>query len=107
MKNKIYTITTMDLDDPNKSKFIPFSIRVKRCVGWFPTLKEAIGIVEGNYGSLDECNYYTLAVIEEVDDGLYGHTNPDKNVWFEWKDDCWQKIERPECFKQVVAFGMG
>lgn len=74
-----------------------------RCVGWFETQKEAIKIVEGNYGDIYEEGHFPYAVIEGVEKGLYMYD--DNPLWFKWENEKYIKIENP--LKNVSGFGMG
>lgn len=109
MIKKIYTITTLNLDDPSKSKLVafPYTIKRKRCIGWYSKLKDAKETLENNWTSLDECGYYTLAVIEAFGEGLYGGTKTYDEIWYKLKNNKWIEIDKPKCFDQVIHFGIG
>lgn len=83
----------------------------KRTVGWFPTLEEAIDIVEHNRGDLEEAGHYRWAVVEEMPAGLYGLGGSRMEpIWFEYRgDDRWERINTapyrcPLEIKQALGF---
>lgn len=89
--------------------------RNQRTWGWFPTFEEAEKAVLSNATDMFECNYYNLAVIEEVESGLIAHVVQEK--WYKAVyssfsgKNCFNpqvsEIPKPKCFKYTVNFGMG
>jgi len=95
----IYTITVGEKDEE-------FGIGVSRCVGYLFNLKDAQHAVLFNQADIFE-HFYTLAVIEEVEEGLY--SVPRKEWWYEWSYDtnkC-KLIDKPEQAKNSCSFGIG
>ena len=79
-----------------------------RAVGWFETFKDAEEIVIGNYGDIEEAGYYTYAVIEKVEPGLYRFDLD--AVWYKFrgrKKITAKRIKCPKKFKSLVGFGIG
>lgn len=97
MSSSIYTVTT----------FRDSLLRSPRCVGWFHDPQRAQACVERNDGNIHEDGYYTYAVVEEVNEGLYPDT---PTTWFyEWsyKTKRYEAIVCPERFKDMINFGIG
>lgn len=59
-------------------------VRNRRTVGLFPTQEEALTIVEGNYGDLEEAGWYQYAVVEPIAFGLYPINDAAERVWYEF-----------------------
>ncbi len=103
----IYVLTTIGFRENDEPHF--------RTVGWFPSPEEAVEIVEGNYGDLEEQGYYKYAVIEKQECGLYPTEYIDESVWLEFEATgeradrvvTAKKIPRPERFEGVCNFGLG
>ena len=95
-ENPIYTITTIrgSLEGG------------QRCVGFYHEVENAIRAVEDNAMDINELGYYHYAVVEKVNIGIYNFEM--EEIWFKWHPaKGYLKIDKPENFKRIVAFGMG
>lgn len=79
----------------------------KRCVGFFSDPETAKEAVEDNACGIHECGHFNWCVIEEQVEGLYGMNGDHKEWWYEWKDEGFEEIEKPEELKIGVGWGMG
>jgi len=87
----------------------------QRTWGWFTTLGEAKRAILSNAIDMFECNYYNLAVIEEMPSGMIPCAK--KEIWFqaEYPPHALKpssklnvfEIEKPNKFEHVVNFGIG
>lgn len=98
--DKIYLVTTL-------ARYVP-----SRCVGWFPSVGDAVDVVMYNRGDIEEDHYYQYAVIEAQGPGLYGQSNHvEDNLWFEFCVEAGvvvaKKIECPEFYTGLCNFGLG
>ena len=102
----IFTITTL-------------RAKHKRCVGWFPTKKQAIDTVTDleTGENISEEGYYPLAVVEELRPGIYP-CPPISEEWFKWcsywtgqhtEPQKWGyfSTHKPNQYKNAVNFGIG
>jgi len=92
--NKIHVITTID------DKKFPYG---SRTVGFYFDLEIAIDEVENNSCDIHE-NSFKYCVIESITQGLYIYDI--KGIWFEWKEESYIQIKKPEKFKGV-GYGIG
>jgi hypothetical protein len=107
---KIYTVTTVrspKLIKQGGLDRIDWGHYRKRTVGWFSNTQRAIDAVLENAMDIAEEGYYDLVVIEESEEGIYMHPTEDEEWWYKWKNNRYEKTEKPEIFKNVVGFGMG
>ena len=112
MKNKvkpIYVISTVRVYTNEHGERSDF-----RAVGWYPTLKQAEAAVIGNYGDIEEAEYYKWAVIEKLDYGLYPYDF--EANWYQFvcknrnKENeiiTAKKIKCPKRFKNICGFSIG
>ena len=83
-----------------------------RTPGYFLKLEDAIECIENNYGDIYEGSYKHV-VIEAMGEGLYGGANIGANeeIWFEWTgswdEGGYERIDKPECTKSIVNWGLG
>jgi len=63
----VFAITTIRGTDPD--------VLDLRTVGFFETAQKATEVLDKNHGDLNEAGYYSLAIIEEVEFGLYPKTS--------------------------------
>ena len=93
----IYTVTTIERS----------LAAGKRAVGFFHEFEIAEKAVIYNSLDINEMGYYPFAVIEEVTPGIYSFSR--KEYWYQWNrvTKCYERIEKPERFKQVVCWGLG
>jgi hypothetical protein len=93
----IYTITTIERS----------LAAGKRAVGFFHEFENAERVVVNNYGDINEMGYYPFAVIEKTEPGIYMYDR--EEYWYQWNREtkCYERIEKPERFKQVVGWGLG
>jgi hypothetical protein len=107
MDNNIYTVTTLCKNPKERAKDFIISGPV-RCVGYYHKLEDAKEAVENNHCGIFEC-IYDYCVIEATHQGIYGGLRDEfnKEYWYEWKDDGYKEIEKPEEFKNSVCFGIG
>jgi hypothetical protein len=65
-------------------------------VGVFEARESAVGILNSNYGGIDESGYYRYAVIEEIVTGLYP---PAKNpMFYEFVSDISRWVEADDIY---------
>lgn len=81
-------------------------ISERRTFGWFAELYDANCAVRYNRCDIHEC-YYNYAVIEEINQGIFGMAV--KEWWWKWdkKQQRYLSINKPKKFKQLTNFGMG
>jgi len=95
----IYTITTIDIGDLSKG----------RCVGFFVDGAVAMEKVKNNVGDLHEAGFYTHAVIERYEEGIYPCA--EDRIFFVWDEikGKFVECEEPEQVKEfkLVNFGIG
>ena len=84
-----------------------------RTPGFFFKLENAIKCVEDNCGDIYEGSYKHV-VIEAIPEGLYGTGNvgdKDREIWFEWEgswdEGGYKRIDKPECTKCIINWGIG
>lgn len=77
-----------------------------RLVGFFTTLNRAKVSVEHNCGDIWE-GCYDYAIIEKVEEGLYGTTHERWFYKYNKAADGYVRIEEPEGFKHFCGFGIG
>lgn len=94
--NNIWTITTIGLHK-DKSRYVP------RTWGYYFTREEAI---RGMHSSVDsEAGYYTHAIIERFDPGIYAMAEDEE--WFESVENRWVPCAKPTSETYIVNYGMG
>jgi hypothetical protein len=82
-----------------------------RCWGWYSEHERAETAVLGNYTDMFEANYYDVAVIEEVQEGIIARCM--RRWWYRanYKSPSSppvvEKIEEPEWAKNVTGYGIG
>lgn len=91
-KSEIYTITTFYLERIKPGIDWEAVLR-KRTVGFFHEFALAEQCVLTNNGDIWEDGYYTHAVIERVDPGLYSMGSIEFRKFYEWKDGKFVKCE--------------
>jgi hypothetical protein len=97
----IYTVTTVPYHSPKGF----LNGEMPRCWGFYTTLDKAI---KGLHSSVnDEAGYYTYAVIERVEEGIYAHA--DEEMWFKYdfKMRAWKEISAPDFSEGIVNYGIG
>lgn len=100
----IYTVTTFSAL-PDWKSYEPYE---SRCVGWFATFEDADNAVRKNNGDIYEVGSYPFAIIEKVDEGLYGTSTHERTVYeFNRETEMYDPIHEPECLKHLCGFGMG
>lgn len=105
LKEGIKTLTVKEIYD------ILHRQQHTRTVGFYHDINEAIMCVEENACDIYEGSY-KHAVIEVSGPGLYSSgVFIDQEIWFEWQGD-WEsggyvRIDKPECVKNIVGFGIG
>lgn len=101
---EIYTVTTMS-QLPNINSYEPYD---SRCVGWFQKFEDADHAVRHNNGDIYEVGSYPYAIIEKVDEGLYGTSPHERTVYkFNRKTNLYEPITEPETLKHLCGFGIG
>ncbi len=101
----IYTVTTCSFKEDDKGYL---QLIRDRCVGFYNELADAMKCVENNWGDIYEEGYYSHAVIERLQSGLYQH--PEFTIWFKWdkeKEAYVPFIGTPEGFECVTNYGIG
>jgi hypothetical protein len=95
-----YTITTLE---PNKKS----GIKHCRCIGLAVDKMRAIDIVSHNCGDINENGYYTYAVVERIEPGLYPAVL--EAIWFKWNKNKkrYDGCTVPKEFAHMVNFGIG
>ena len=95
---EIYTITTMA------------DISNSRCIGWFSKFEYAENEILNNTYDMYE-GMYRYAIIEKVNEGLYGSFGTDLRITFyEWDKNlgCYLKLDGiPISYKQMCGLGIG
>jgi hypothetical protein len=96
-ESPIYTITTIERALASG----------KRAVGFFHEFDYAEKAVIHNMLDINEMGYYPFVVIEKTEPGFY--TYPREEFWYQWNREtkCYERIEKPERFRQVVGWGLG
>ena len=97
----IYTITT--IKEPKIGA--PYG---SRCVGWFPTFKQAEKAVVENQQDIYELGYYPFCVIEKVGFGIYFLNT--EEYWYRWSKDSNKYLKipiRPRIFNSMACFSLG
>jgi hypothetical protein len=75
-----------------------------RTWGYFFTREDAVAAMMLSVDT--ECGYYTHAVIEEFEPGIYCLSNIE--LWYEWVIDVgWRAVEKPESELHIINYGMG
>lgn len=87
-------------DEPRYDK--PY--KVTRTFGHYPTQIDAEIAIEDNRCDMQEC-LYNYIVLEQIDYGI--HAFGDNQVWFEWRDYMWQRIDKPEWAKGTLNWAIG
>lgn len=75
-----------------------------RCIGFTHRLDDAIKAILDNVCDIHE-QTFTYALIEDIEEGLYPNVVSEK--WFEWTDDGYHPIDKPEQFRQYGNFAIG
>jgi hypothetical protein len=97
----IYTITT--IKNPMVGSYLG-----SRCVGWFPTFKQAEEAVVENQQDIYELGHYPYCVIEKVGFGIYFLDR--EEYWYRWSKDSseYSRIPmKPTIFDHMACFGIG
>ena len=88
-------------------------IQRSRTVGYYFDLDKAIECVEGNWNDIYEGSD-KHAVIEATHQGVYpipDGVNGENETWFEWQgswdDGGYKRIDKPECAKTAICWGIG
>lgn len=94
----IYTVTTLQ---ENNGIIID-----TRCVGYWPTMEEAMQAVKDNYGDMYESSY-NWAIVECFGPGIYPHSSFE--IWYSWSIAGRKYLlsAKPKVFEKVVNFGIG
>lgn len=100
----IYTVTVMKRDESRQ-------IDRQRTWGWYSKFEDAQDAVLSNATDMFECNYYNIALIEEVPEGILALA--EKRWWFkatyngEEFNPAVAAIEPPEWAEGIVNYSMG
>ena len=76
----------------------------ERTVGWYSTLEDAKYIIVHNLGDIHE-TCYEYALIEGIPSGLY--PNILKETWFQWQDNKYVEVPKPDKFRCICNWGIG
>ena len=77
-----------------------------RCIGFYPTLKDARCVVTENWEALAEAGWYQYAVIEKFGFGWYPYTGAPEE-WYQFTKTGVKKIAKPKRWEKVGSFGIG
>lgn len=109
MSNPIYVITTMYVPDEKlKENGFNWDTDIReRVVGFFHLFENAENAVIKNWGDIYENGYYNIVVIEKAEEGLYN--SYEESHWYKYNKEYekYVKIDKPNCFKNTVGFGIG
>lgn len=94
----IYTITTLKSLDIYKLG--------RRTVGYYKDLEIAQKAVKENWMDIYENGHYPFCVIESVEEGIYVGCGYGE-YWYQWIDDGYYPIDKPEEFKHSIGFSIG
>ena len=119
MNEHKYFVSVHSALKDNEGKFSINPTR-SRCWGFFPSFGAAEKIVLNNVSDIFEENYYNLALIEKISEGLFGYSDGKNNSWYEAKysivspkhsfgsnPDSIIKIDEPEFAKNIVGWAIG
>jgi len=107
LMQSIWMVTTLAArQDKNSFKRTAYP----RSWGYFFAKEQAI---EGMHRCCDtECGYYTHAIIEEFEPGIYSLAK--EELWFVWRGDTnlagngeWASCEKPETEAGTINYGLG
>ena len=76
-----------------------------RTFGYFSELAVCIQALNENWADMCEARYYTLALIEEISEGIYPHAK--KLAWFRWDGKGFYETEEPEWADGWYGFALG
>ena len=76
-----------------------------RCIGFYPTLKDARNVILKHSRMISEQGYYQLAVIEKFGFGWYYYSRFQE--WYRLGKKKAKRIGTPKSFKRVCNFGIG
>ena len=96
----VYFVTGVTYEDKE------FKDRKQRCFGYFETFKEAEKTVLNNCCDIWEA-IHEYVVIEKIEDGI--HQIDLSLTWYKWnfKKECYEKVDRPDFAKGYVGWGIG
>lgn len=79
----------------------------KRAVGFYHEFEIAEKAVIYNSLDINEMGYYPFVVIEKTEPGFYTYSR--EEYWYKWNREtkCYERIEKPERFRQIVGWGLG
>ena len=103
-RNAIYTITTMGKLKEDKNGWPDYG--ASRVVGFYSLKEDAVKCVEGNYGDIWE-TYYDYALIEKMEEGLYGVTNDRQFFQYDKSSGRYKKIKEPEFMAHFAGISIG
>lgn len=77
-----------------------------RCstVGWFKKFEEAEKCILFNWGDIQEAGWYNHAVIEKINEGLYGYTRLE--FWYYMSGKDIYAISKPEQLQGTIGWAM-
>lgn len=87
-------------DEPRYDK--PY--KVTRTFGHYHTQIDAEIAVDENRCDMHEC-LYNFIVVEEIGYGI--HYLGDNQAWFEWKEDKWQRTNKPTWAEGILNWAIG
>jgi hypothetical protein len=100
MKNSIWTVSTLQIINPEMGKFNYDKIR---CWGYYFSYEEAYKDMKRCVDT--EAGYYTHVVIENFLPGIYAQCIKEK--WFKWDNEKWKVCKKPESEINIINFGIG
>lgn len=77
-----------------------------RCIGFYPSRKQARYPIKHSWDSICEMGYYKYVIIEEFGFGWYPYSGK-KEEWYQLKNRKVTKIPKPEHYERVGSFGIG
>lgn len=114
---KIYVVTTIyvprdswDLDTWTPEFMVEQYPETRtRCVAWYPNEEDAIACVENGGAFLSEDGYYNLAVIEELEPGIYPYPSDEGEKWYAYNEEtkAWVLFIKPKFYDRIKGFGIG
>jgi hypothetical protein len=98
----IHTVTVIPYHPNDPAKLVHF---FPRCWGFYATREKArnglLALVD------DECGYYTHAIIERYQDGIYAHCDQEEWYAFDFEKKSWQPCPKPEFSEFTVNYAIG
>jgi hypothetical protein len=110
-KKQIYVVTALEV----LGEFLAYNTKYnwknklnQRCVGFFFDLESAKNSVIRNDLDIYE-HQYNVVVIEKSYEGFFNYGEPESDCWYKFnkQTEKYEKIEKPDCFKTSIGFGMG